>query len=96
MSFEIDRSHVGYYTKPDDKIPAQDPMTAPCLICGKPWTSETVRTFSVMPTSRELSMFYRVHRACDDAQTEEERTALDTRVMALFVPVGCFVEVREP
>lgn len=89
MSHEINRSHVGYYNAASQSIPVQDPHEAPCLICGLRWTGDTVRTFSVMPIgerSPAVSIFYRTHRACDDAQTEEQRTELGSRVIGLFDP----------
>lgn len=57
----------GFYDDPSQTVPVHDPgHSAPCLFCFEPWTSETVRTISLMPLTRTGSYFYRVHRACHE------------------------------
>lgn len=78
----VTRPWFGYYDSPEQTSPAYDPgESAPCLICGEPWTTDTVRTISIAGVTADRSWFYRIHRACDDAQTPEEAAARE----ALYV-----------
>lgn len=82
MTADIQRPWFGYYDSPEQTAPAYDPgQSAPCLICGEPWTDDNVRTISIAGVTADRSWFYRVHRACDDAQTPEEAAARE----ALYV-----------
>jgi hypothetical protein len=74
--------------------------SVPCLFCAKPWDADTVRTISmyvpaeiftrpdgevkVRHAESARSFFYRVHRACDDALTHEEKSLYEGPI--LFPP----------
>ena len=76
---------VGYYTK-NDAPPDFDPtIPAGCPICGHPWTVKDVRSIAIRPKNLEMpiSLFYRVHAACDDKLERSEREALDEQVLVI-------------
>lgn len=65
----IPKSSIGYFDDKSDD-PVYDPkQTAPCLICDRSWTADTVRTISVCGSNLR-SYFFRVHRECADAKPE--------------------------
>lgn len=74
---------VGWYSDARQKTPAHDPgINVPCPHCGDTLTEEDVRTYSVMAHVGVRSVFYRVHRTCDDKASEAEVRELDQRAMA--------------
>ena len=86
----VDASIVGYFTHASQKDPAYDPPhSSPCPVCGQTWTEDTVRTINVMPiegdNARVASMFYRMHRTCNDALTDDQAMAYDQAAIA----AGC-------
>ena len=63
--------------------PAYDPPhDAPCLYCGTRLTADDVRTHSVMAQhGAERCYFYRTHRTCDEAATEDQQQAIMSAVL---------------
>ena len=56
---------MGFYRSSRAREPDYDPPhDAPCPVCGRPVTSDDVRTVSLMSERRRLSIFYRLHRTC--------------------------------
>lgn len=83
---QLPHEWFGYYDSPEQTAPAYDPGdTAPCLICAEPWTSDTVRTVSLMVPGAERSWFYRVHRSCADDETPEAATDRESVYVAWMV-----------
>lgn len=74
---KIQENYFGYYDEATQTKPAYDPRKqAPCLICGKVWQDDDVRTLSIMAYDkwrREKSWFYRVHKSCHEAMSDEEK-----------------------
>ncbi len=82
------RPLIGYYTRADQKRDEPDvdpPHTGPCPACGAPIAIEEVRTISVAWSGerRTLSLFYRMHRSCQDGLSEEAQMALDYTVLKI-------------
>lgn len=80
------RKLVGYYTRADQRPEEPDydpPHDGPCLICGQPIVLEECRTVSVVwaKQGHKLALFYRLHRACDDATNEHASMELDHVVL---------------
>lgn len=75
------KKHFGYFST-DGPTPEHDPgNTCPCLICYKPWNEETVMTVSLMVPGDNRSYFYRVHKACYEALTEQEKITYDSSLI---------------
>jgi hypothetical protein len=73
---------LGYFDSPEQTTPAYDPgwNETPCLVCMRPLGGpDQIRTTSVMLYDRSdgRSWFYRVHRACDDRLTDDERGRIE-------------------
>lgn len=88
---DLTRPVVGFYTRADQapEDPTYDPPhDAACPICGDPITPETCRTVGVMWMSeggyaRRLSLFFRLHRDCDETLDDWERATLDGQALAI-------------
>jgi hypothetical protein len=82
---------IGMFTEPGQETPAHaPPFPIPCPVCGLEVNEENVRTISACPVlgDRRVSVFYRMHRDCDDAQSDEERGELDEMAMLEGVRVS--------
>jgi len=70
---------VGYFTHTGATPEYDPPHEGPCLVCWKPLTTDDIRTISVMPTEKPISLFFRVHRTCaesDPNAVEEIESAI--------------------
>lgn len=80
----------GYHEDPTGTVPEYDPPhDAPCLFCGKPISSDDVRTHSLMYPSESYakrSYFYRTHRTCDEAAATE--TSMDGFILDMIARNG--------
>jgi hypothetical protein len=82
VNYRTHPEYWGYYDNPYEAAVHDPGNTVPCLICGLPWTSDTVRTISAMPVDApsegvKKSYFYRVHRTCHNALDDAGRERLD-------------------
>ena len=76
------RLAVGWFSDARQATPAYDPgIDVPCPHCGDTLSADNVRTYSVMAHVGVRSVFYRVHRTCDDAASEEQVRELDRIAM---------------
>lgn len=86
MSAEASR-YIGYFSDADQATPAYDPgPDAPCPVCGHVLAGERVRTHSILhPDVPGLSLFYRVHRACQDGMTPDAFQGIEDRMLDLVI-----------
>lgn len=76
------RLAVGWFSDSRQVTPAYDPgIDVPCPHCGNTLTEDNVRTYSVMAHAGVRSVFYRVHRTCDDVASETQVRELDQIAM---------------
>ena len=67
----------GYYGNPEQTEPVYEPgLEVDCPICHQQ-ISRPMWTISLMLIGDERSYFYRVHKACYDPLTSDEKGALD-------------------
>jgi len=67
-----------------DKPTYNPPFDADCPYCDKPLTDEDMRTHSMMYLNAPQCFFYRTHRTCDEAATDEQRQAIDGKIFDLI------------
>ncbi len=86
-SVVITRDDIGYYDNPNGP-PKYEPGIRPCLLCGEPWSDGDVRTYSIR-RDNALSLFWRAHKSCAVAASDQDITAVDLAVFAVMgVPGG--------
>lgn len=81
MIEHLRNTQIGYFTSPyPDAKPAFDPeFPIECPYCGGIVSEHNVRSLSVAwMKDREVSAFIRCHRACNDADVDNE---LDQKVL---------------
>lgn len=73
-------SHVGFYDRPGISTPTRDAAwPVPCPICERLVTRGDCRTTGIrLENSQMGTIFYRSHKSCNEAMTDEERRELDT------------------
>jgi len=80
----------GWYDDPWQREPSYDPShDAPCLFCGKPVSTDDVRTHSLMYAGEvyaKRSYFYRTHRTC--AEKDQSHTARDGVILEMIAANG--------
>jgi hypothetical protein len=52
-----------------------------CLFCGELMSPADVRSHALMPFPYKRSYFYRTHRTCHEAATEQQRRDIDRVVL---------------
>ena len=75
----------GWFDDATQTEPTYDPPSAaPCLFCGKPVSSDDVRTHCLIYTHQYAarSYFYRTHKSC--AETDKTHTAMDGIVLDMI------------
>jgi hypothetical protein len=75
---------IGWFDDARQQEPTRDPgLSVPCVCCGEAMTMENVGTVCVMAYdgTAERSLFYRMHRACRDARSDEDSGAMDWAVI---------------
>lgn len=69
----------GYFDDPASDKPTYDPgLDVPCPMCGKMLISPVVTVSLMLYDADDRSYFYRMHKDCHDALTEQQRTDLDS------------------
>jgi hypothetical protein len=92
MAKYIRKSIYGYFDSPDQTVPVYDPgLDVPCPVCMWPVGGHTpdhpIMTISVMVESDDRfprdarSYFYRIHKSCYEAISEEQRSMLDSVIV---------------
>lgn len=77
----------GWYDSPHqarDKPTYNPSFYAPCPHCRKPLTDDDARTHSILYFDAPQSFFYRTHRTCDEAATDEQRHAIDAKIFDMI------------
>lgn len=72
---------VGFYSTPQQAKPSFDPGVCPCPVCGLDWGKGNVRTISLLEENGPRSLFYRLHRTCEESLKPEEKSALDAEAL---------------
>ena len=82
---DLQAAHVGYYRSTRATEPDYDPPhDSPCPICGRPVTTDDVRTVSLMSERRRFSVFYRLHRTCGNDSAPAALVACDENALRLM------------
>jgi hypothetical protein len=73
---------VGWYEKAADSLPTHDPgLFVPCPVCGDILTTGPRTTISLCAVGGTTSYFFRAHRNCWSASSEEIRQAIESRII---------------
>lgn len=72
----------GYYTDPEQTEPVHDPGIAiNCLGCHKTLTEGPLVTISLLVVGDTRSYFYRLHKACEESMTDEQKQSIDSIIV---------------
>ena len=69
----------GWYDRADQPVdqPTYNPaFPGMCLFCGNQTSDEDVRTIALLRDGSARSFFYRVHRTCHEAASEDQRNQI--------------------
>lgn len=82
----------GWYDDATQVAPTYEPpRDAPCPYCLAPIVPGDMRTISIMnagPSYAKRSYFYRAHRTCCEAATEDQLDDMDGRIFAAIAKTG--------
>lgn len=82
MENDMRSTPYGWFTSPDQMTPVFDPgLDVPCPCCLEPLRNGPRKTISVMPVERTRSYFFRAHKACWEATTEETRILIESSII---------------
>lgn len=77
---EVKTVAYGWFDAADQETPTFDPgLTVPCPLCGVALSErERITESFLVLARRERSYFFRAHRACWNAATDEQRWAVES------------------
>lgn len=70
--------------QPSDRPTFNPPTDADCPYCHLPMTLDDIRTHSMLMENAPQCFFFRTHRTCDEAATDEQRVSTDNKIWELI------------